>query len=169
MIAPVFQDIWLLPTSIARNIALDSMIDQDKLSRCIGQAGLAEKIAALPEGIDTPLLKSVLDDAVDLSGGEVQKLALARALYKGGSILILDEPTAALDPVSEDRMYRQYHRLTEAKTAVFISHRLASTRFCDRIYCLEQGRIIESGTHDELMALGGRYAQMFVMQAQYYR
>lgn len=168
MIAPVFQDIYLLPTSIARNIALDREIDHEKLSECIRQAGLSEKIASLPRGTETTLLKSVLDDAVDLSGGEVQKLALARALYKGGSILILDEPTAALDPVAENRMYLRYHELTRAKTAVFISHRLASTRFCDRILCMDKGKIVECGTHDELMALGGHYAQMFAMQAQYY-
>ena len=104
-----------------------------------------------------------------MSGGEIQKLALARALYKGGEIFVLDEPTAKLDPLAENEMYLKYSELTKGKTSIFISHRLSSTRFCDRIFYLENGKIIESGTHDMLMALGGAYAKMFETQSRYYK
>jgi len=105
----------------------------------------------------------------DLSGGEKQKLALARALYKGGKIIILDEPTAALDPIAENEMYLKYNELTSDATSVFVSHRLSSTRFCDRILFMENGEIVEEGTHDELMKLNGKYANMFNIQSHYYK
>lgn len=132
-------------------------------------SGIWEKIESLPGGMDTHLMKSVYDDGVDLSGGEMQKLLLARAIYKNGSILVLDEPTAALDPIAENNLYLQYRKLTKGKTSIYISHRFASTRFCDRIILLEDGVITESGTHDELMALGGQYAYMFDVQSKYYK
>jgi len=119
--------------------------------------------------LDTHLMKSVYDDGVDLSGGEMQKLLLARAIYKDGSILLLDEPTAALDPIAENNLYLQYRKLTQNKTSVYISHRFASTRFCDRIVLLEDGVICESGTHDELMQHNGRYAELFNVQSKYYK
>ncbi len=132
-------------------------------------AGIYEKVENLPNGIDTHLMKGIYDDGVDLSGGEMQKLVLARAIYKNGSILVLDEPTAALDPIAENRLYLQYRSLTQGKTSIYISHRFASTRFCDRVVLLEDGVIKETGTHDELMAVNGTYAYMFGVQSQYYK
>ena len=140
-----------------------------RLQECVEKAGLAEKIASLEKGLDTPLIKNVNEDACELSGGQKQKLLLARALYKNAPVLILDEPTAALDPIAENELYLQYRDLTAGKTSFFISHRFASTRFCDRILLLEDGRICEMGTHEELMKLGGRYAQMYEVQSRYFR
>jgi ABC-type multidrug transport system fused ATPase/permease subunit len=118
--------------------------------------------------MDTLLVRQVDSKAIELSGGETQKLALARALYKEAPIIILDEPTAALDPIAESETYMRYAELTEGKTSIYISHRLASTRFCDRILLLDGHRIAEQGTHDELLALGGKYTEMFQLQASYY-
>ncbi len=167
----VFQEIFMLPMSIARNVSAskEENTDKDKVMKAIQLAGLAEKINSLPKGIETNLVKSVYDDAIDLSGGELQKLALARALYKGGKALILDEPTAALDPIAESRIYREYDHMSQGHTSVFISHRLASTRFCDKIFLLENGRIVESGTHQELLDFGGKYSELFEIQSRYYR
>ena len=114
-------------------------------------------------------MKGIYDDGVELSGGEMQKLLLARAIYKDGPILVLDEPTAALDPIAENKLYMQYRELTEGKTSIYISHRFASTRFCDKILLLEDGVIKECGTHEELMRLGGKYAYMFGVQSKYYK
>lgn len=114
-------------------------------------------------------MKGVYEDGVDLSGGEMQKLLLARAIYKNGAVFILDEPTAALDPIAENNLYLQYRELTAGRTSVYISHRFASTRFCDRIILLEDGVIQESGTHKELMEQNGRYAEMFEVQSRYYK
>ena len=167
----VFQDIYMLPLSIAKNIACspEGEIDRQKVREAIGLAGLSSKIGSLPKGMDTRLIKSTFEDAVDFSGGEMQKLALARALYKQGKALLLDEPTAALDPIAESNIYLEYNRMTAGHTAVFVSHRLASTRFCDRILLLEGGKIIECGNHDELMSLGGKYCEMFEIQSHYYK
>lgn len=167
--AVVFQDIYMLPTSVERNIALEREIDKAKLHQVLQLSGLEDKIKILPEREKTILLKSVREEAIELSGGETQKLALARALYKDGEIMVLDEPTAALDPVAESDMYKRYSRLTEGKTSIFISHRLSSTRFCDRILFMKNGVIAECGTHDELMELQGQYAEMYQIQSRYYR
>ncbi len=131
-------------------------------------ADIWDRIESLPNGMDTHLQKGVYDDGVDLSGGEMQKLYLARAIYKNGPVLVLDEPTAALDPIAENNIYLKYRTLTEGKTSVYISHRLASTRFCDRIVLLEDGQIRENGTHEELMRANGPYAHMFEVQSRYY-
>gem|GEM_PF-23106 len=136
---------------------------------CIRRAGLEEKVKTLPHGADTCLVKQIAQDGTELSGGQAQKLLLARALYKDAPVLVLDEPTAALDPVAEHEIYQDYQRMTRGKTSVFISHRLASTRFCDRILLFSDGRILESGTHKELFALGGQYAKMFEVQSRYYQ
>ena len=166
------QDHHLLPVSIARNIAsamTDEEIDRDKLNRCIETAGLTEKIASLPLGPETPLTRTIHKEGVELSGGEAQKLLLARLLYKNPLCIILDEPTAALDPIAEDRMYRRYNEISANSTSVFISHRLASTRFCDRIFLLDGANFAEVGTHEELMAAGGKYRELFDIQSKYYR
>lgn len=144
-------------------------IDRAWVSDCLRKAGLADCIARLPHGLDTHIGRTVYLDGVMLSGGETQRLMLARALYKDGPILILDEPTAALDPIAENDIYMKYNEMTAGKTSVFISHRLASTRFCDRILFLQDGVIAEEGTHDQLMALGGGYAALFEVQSRYYQ
>ena len=123
----------------------------------------------MPNGVKSHYSKELYSDGESLSGGEVQKLMLARALYKDAPVMVLDEPTAALDAISENEMYETYSTLLKNKTALFISHRLASTRFCDTILFLENGKIKERGTHDELLALGGSYAHMFEVQSQYYQ
>ena len=132
------------------------------------KAGLGDKIASLEAGIDTELLKIVYDDGVDLSGGEKQKLALARALYKDAPVIVLDEPTAALDALAEYELYQNFNSMIGDKSAVYISHRLSSTRFCDVIAMFAAGEMVEYGTHEELLAKGGAYAEMFEVQAQYY-
>lgn len=166
----VFQDFSRLQVTIAQNIAQSiSGIDQDKLTRCVERAGLTQALAELPNGLNTMLGKIVGDDGIELSGGQLQRLMLARALYKDAPILMLDEPTAALDPIAENEIYQKYNEMTNGRTSVYISHRLASTRFCDRIIFLADGNIAEEGSHDELMALGGGYCNLFNVQSKYYR
>ena len=126
-------------------------------------------IADLPQGLDTHVGREVFLDGVLFSGGQTQRLMLTRALYKDGPILILDEPTAALDPIAENDIYRKYNDMTSGKTSVFISHRLASTRFCDRIIFVADCGIKEEGTHERLLALGGEYAKLFEGQSRYYQ
>ncbi len=123
----------------------------------------------LPDGIHTKLDKQVNEGGIELSGGEMQKLMLARALYKDAPVLILDEPTAALDPIAESRIYEEYQNMTRGKSSLFISHRLASTRFCDRILYMEGGKIMEEGTHDSLLAAGGEYAKLYEIQSCWYQ
>lgn len=171
MISAVFQEVKAVAFTIrafVSSAAPDRANAGEEAAAALKAAGLWEKIESLPHGMETHLMKGIYDDGVDLSGGEMQKLLLARAIYKDGSILILDEPTAALDPIAENRLYLQYRDLTKDKTSVYISHRFASTRFCDRIILLQDGRIAESGSHEELMELGGQYAYMFGVQSRYY-
>ncbi len=172
MISAVFQEIrpvcftmfeYVASADINRSSAREDAVTAMKL------AGIWDKIESLEHGMDTHLMKGIYDDGVDLSGGEMQKLVLARAIYKNGNMLILDEPTAALDPIAENNLYLKYRDLTKGKTSIYISHRFASTRFCDRIVLLEGGVITESGTHEELMEQNGQYAYMFGVQAKYYK
>ena len=170
LFSAVFQGFSILDTTIAECVAQTTEnIDREKVDRCLAQAGLTETIARFPQGMDTHFGRDVYLDGVQLSGGQTQRLMLARALYKDGSILVLDEPTAALDPLAENDIYQKYSDMTAGKTAVFISHRLASTRFCDRILFIADGGIAEEGTHQELLAKGGAYAQLFAVQSRYYR
>ena len=165
----VFQDIKVLGFSIAENVAASSTTHDLRVEQALQQAGLLEKIKDLPKGIETPLLKVLEDDGIELSGGQTQKLALARALYKNAPIMILDEPTSALDALAEYELYQRFDEVIGDKTAIYVSHRLASTRFCDMIAYFEKGKIIEYGTHDELLAKSGEYANMFNIQSQYYQ
>ena len=167
----IFQEITIIPGSLAVNIAVsEKNIDMEKVKQCAAQADLCEKFESLPNGYETKLNREVYEDAADLSGGEKQRLMLARALYKDAPVLLLDEPTAALDPIAESEIYQKYNEMTAGKSAVYISHRLASTRFCDRIILIENNTIAEEGTHAELLARnGGRYAELFEIQSRYYR
>ena len=170
MFTAVFQDFSVLSASVAANIAQsETDIDYDEVVACAKRAGFAEMIKKLPKGLDTNLDKQMKDDGIDLSGGQQQRMMLARALYKNAPILLLDEPTAALDPIAENDMYLRYNEIADGRTAIYISHRLASTRFCDRVLFLKNGAIAEEGTHDELIALGGGYAELFEVQSRYYR
>lgn len=170
MFAAVFQNFSLLAGTIAVNVAqqLDG-IDMERVKDSIEKAGLRSKIESLKKGYDTDLNREVYDEAVQLSGGEMQRLMLARALYKKAEFVILDEPTAALDPIAESQMYQKYNEMTRGRSSVYISHRLASTRFCDRILMIADGKIAEEGTHDELIELGGKYAELYEVQSQYYK
>ena len=167
----VFQEVQPLALTIAENVAAaDTDIDRDRVVENLKKAGLWEKVSSLPKGIDSPMLKVIEEDGVVLSGGENQKLAIARALYREGArMMIMDEPTAALDALAEERIYREFDAILSGKTALFISHRLASTRFCDRIILLNGGRIAQQGTHDELMEEEGLYRTMFLTQGKYYQ
>ncbi len=165
----VFQTSSILPTDIAENIYQDDPNpDTDKMNECIRLAGLEEKIKSLPDGLNTHYTKELYNDGILLSGGEQQRLMLARALYRNSPIMVLDEPTSALDPLAEADMYERYNSLCKNKTSVFISHRLASTRFCDRIILLSGGKIAEEGTHASLLAKNGIYTELFNTQAKYY-
>ena len=154
--------------SFLENIILNHDLNSHKLKESILEAGLENKLSKLPKGMATSIFKDFDDEGIEFSGGESQKLVMARAYYKDAPIVILDEPTWALDAISEFDLYQKYNKITEGKTAIFISHRLASSRFCDHIAVFNAGEIVEYGTHDELMNKGGLYYNMFTEQAKYY-
>lgn len=168
--APVFQNVELFAFPLAENISMQAPDETDakKAEECLQAAGLKEKLEALPKGVKTEVLKVIYDDGVDFSGGEKQKIALARALYKDAPVVVLDEPTAALDAVAESRLYEDFDKLIGGKTAVYISHRLSSTQFCNHVAMFSGGEMVEYGTHKSLLEQNGEYAKMFRIQAQYY-
>ena len=165
----IFQDYRFLPMTIQQNITASSEYDRGKLYAAFEQAGILEKINSLPQKENSLMDREVYKDAVDFSGGEKQKLLLSKAVYKDAPILVLDEPTAALDPIAENELYLKYNELTKDKLSFFISHRLSSTRFCDRILFLSDGKIAEEGTHEELTAKKGKYYKMYQIQSYYYK
>ena len=170
MFSAVFQNFSLLAGTVAANVAQsEENQDMERIKDCVEKAGLTAKINSLKNGYQTYLNRTVFEDGAELSGGEMQKLMLARALYKKAPFIILDEPTAALDPIAEADLYGKYNEMTRDRTSVYISHRLASTRFCDRIFLISDHRIAEEGTHEELLRLAGKYAQLFEIQSKYYR
>ena len=170
LLSAVYQDYSVLDVTVEENVAQTMEdIDVQRVMDCLEKAGLKDFISQLPQGLQTHVGRDVYLDGVLFSGGQTQRLMLARALYKDGPILVLDEPTAALDPIAESDIYQKYNEMTAGKTSLFISHRLASTRFCDRILYLEAGKIREEGTHEQLLGLGGAYAKLFEIQSRYYQ
>lgn len=165
----VFQDSRLFSLSIAENVAAGTQYDAGRVEDCVRRSGLSERLDALPDGIETKLYKDFDENGVEISGGEAQKLCLARAIYKGAPFIVLDEPTAALDPVSEHEIYTKFNSIVGTRTAIYISHRLSSCRFCDEITVLDDGQIVERGTHDALVRAGGHYAALWNAQAEYYK
>lgn len=166
----VFQDIYLPPFTIAENVSMQeaAFTDRSRVKSCLEKAGLWNTISTYEKGIDTPVTNE-LTQGIVFSGGQQQKLLMARALYKDAPVLILDEPTAALDPIAESQTYEQFHEIASDKTTIYISHRLASTRFCDKIAFLSGGKITEEGTHQELLKRGGAYYEMYMLQSRYYQ
>ncbi len=171
LFSAVFQKVNTAFFTLAETVSGEApeKTDLARAEQCMRRAGLGKKLDSLPGGILSKLDKQVNEDGVELSGGELQKLMLARALYKDAPVLVLDEPTAALDPIAESGIYEQYKDMTAGKSSLFISHRLASTRFCDRILYMKEGRIAEEGTHESLAAAGGEYAQLYELQSCWYQ
>lgn len=169
MLGVVFQDFQLFAFSVKENILLGMVPDDERLNWAIEKSGLSEKVSSLEKGLETSISKEFDENGIEFSGGEGQKLACARAYYRNTPIVILDEPTAALDPIAESKLYERFNSIMEYKTAIYISHRLASVKFCDKVAVFEDGHIIEYGTHDELMSQSGTYFNMFTTQAKYYK
>lgn len=171
LFSAVFQKAGQMFFSLAEMVSgcEEEECDLVRVKECLGRAGLSEKIALLPDGVHAKLDKLVNEGGIELSGGEMQKLMLARALYKDAPVLVLDEPTAALDPIAESKIYEEYQNMIAGKSSLFISHRLASTRFCDRILYLQDGRIQEEGSHDALLLSGGEYAKLYEIQSCWYQ
>jgi len=167
----VFQEQLILPFTVGENITLHKkdQVDRKRAWSALEKAGLKTVFEEKNIDIDTYMTKQMMKAGIELSGGQQQRFLLARALYKNAPILVLDEPTAALDPIAESEIYQKYNQYSQNKTAIFISHRLASTRFSDRIIMIDQGKIIETGTHEELMQKNGAYAKMFQVQSSYYQ
>lgn len=165
----VFQDSKLFSFSLAENVAADTEYDAERVTDCVIRSGLGDRLKAMENGIETCLYKDFDENGVEISGGEAQKLCLARAIYKGSPFIVLDEPTAALDPISEYDIYTKFNGIVGTRTAIYISHRLSSCRFCDEITVMDNGRIAERGSHDELLGNGGVYKELWTAQAEYYK
>ena len=168
LIGAVFQDFKLFSFTVKENVSLGGDCDEDQVTNALRKIGLGAKIERLPKGLDTNINKEFDSNGIEFSGGEAQKLAMARTLCKNAPVIILDEPTAALDPIAEAEIYSKFNELTRNKTAIYISHRLSSCKFCDKIAVLDHGEIVQYGSHKDLMEEGGLYAKMWNMQAQYY-
>ena len=168
-ISAVFQDYKLFSFSVEENIAMnDKKTDQKEIYNCIVSVGLSEKIQGLPNKIQTYIYKDFDESGIEFSGGECQKTVIARSIYKKAPLMILDEPTASLDPIAEYELYKMFYDITKDKTAIYISHRLSSTKYTDKIIVLADGKVTEMGNHEELMSCNGLYKKMFDTQAQYY-
>ena len=166
----VFQDFKLFSFSLGQNVAVSVAVDDDHAEDCLKKSGFSERLSSMPKGLNTPLYKHFEEEGVEISGGEAQKIALARALYKDTPFIILDEPTAALDPIAEFDIYSKFNEIVGAKTAIYISHRLASCRFCGDIAVFHEGELIQRGNHDALVAdVSGKYYELWTAQAQYYK
>jgi ATP-binding cassette subfamily B protein len=165
----VLQDFSLLPFTLSQNVAASTEYKKDRVHECLSLAGFDTRLETMPNGLDTYLYKNFDEAGVEPSGGEEQKIALARALYKNAPFIVLDEPTAALDPIAEYEIYTRFNAIVGDKTAVYISHRLSSCRFCDDIIVFHEGSAIQRGTHDELLIdVSGKYHELWNAQAQYY-
>ncbi len=171
MYSAVFQQFSIMPVTVEEIVAEapKAQVDSERVKKCLELAGMWERIQKLPDKLQSQYGRTIYDDGIEFSGGETQKLLLARSIYKSAPILLLDEPTAALDPIAESELYQKYNQISEGKTAVFISHRLASANFCNRIILIENGAVCEEGTHRELLAKKGKYYNLFELQAKYYR
>ena len=166
----VFQDFKLFSFTIAENVAASTTYDEKKVEEALKLVGFEERLRNMPDGICTYIYKDFAESGVEISGGEAQKIAMARALYKGAPFVILDEPTAALDPISEFDIYTRFDSIVQGRTAIYISHRLSSCRFCDDIVVFHEGRVVQRGNHDELIKdTEGKYYELWSAQAQYYR
>ena len=168
LFAIVFQDFNLFSFPLGENVAGNVDYDRDRAIKCLESAGFAERLAKMEKGLDTPLYQYDDENGVEISGGEAQKIAIARSLYKDAPFVIMDEPTSALDPVAEYEIYQRFDQMVEGKTSIYISHRMSSCRFCDNIIVFDEGKIIEQGSHDKLMSNKGLYSELWNAQAQYY-
>ena len=165
----VFQDFHLLALPVGQNVAGRTQYDRERVTQCLTQAGIMDRVEKMDQGLDTYLYKDLEKKGVEVSGGEAQKIAIARALYKDAPFIILDEPTAALDPIAEAEVYSKFDQIAGDKTAVYISHRLSSCKFCDDIVVFDHGHIVQQGSHQHLVEAEGMYAQLWQAQAQYYQ
>ena len=169
LFAPVFQDYVRYYFSLGTNIVLASQFDKDKLDKICQECGLTDLVNKLPKGYDTQVDKFIDEEGFEPSGGEDQRIAIARACYKGGEIYLLDEPTAAIDPMAEYEIYTQFNNMTKNKCAILITHRLSTVQLADKVAVFDNGSVVEYGTHKELYEKGGMYTEMFDKQAQFYR